>query len=377
GNLGETYKTEPKIITGYQLIETPENATGTFTEEAQTVTYVYALIVEEPTQGAPIEINYVDETGKAVAEPEKLTGNLGETYKTEPKIITGYQLIETPENATGTFTEEAQTVTYVYALIVEEPKESEVPETIEIILDGSPVEVYPGITVIVKDTQTTIQLPDDLPAGTLLQVLTTQLETQEGLTQAGEVYDFVFTYPKGEKDYTGEFILTMGVTETSDQTALYHYQKDSQKWERIGGTRENDVITATVTHFSIYGVLLEETVSPIPEEETPEPKEPSEQQPTESSKEKQTPKPKETEDSNPPEKDSKKEKSPALSPTTDTTAVTGAAEQTINLQENSDKTTTAGDLPHTATQQYNWLLAGIALLLLGGGSALWFRHKKD
>ncbi|MBM7679075.1 OmpL47-type beta-barrel domain-containing protein, partial [Gracilibacillus alcaliphilus] len=129
GNLGEAYKTEPKIITGYQLIETPENATGTFTEEAQTVIYVYALIEEEPTQGAPIEVNYVDETGKAVAEPEKLTGNLGEAYKTEPKVITGYQLIETPENATGKFTEEAQTVTYVYAPIEEEPTQ------------GAPIEV--------------------------------------------------------------------------------------------------------------------------------------------------------------------------------------------------------------------------------------------
>nr|WP_283092962.1 MucBP domain-containing protein [Planococcus sp. MSAK28401] len=114
GTVGEEYATEPVEIEGYVVIETPENATGEFGEEAQTVTYVYAKVAEDLT------VEYVDEDGNELAESTTQTGTVGEEYATEPVEIEGYVVIETPENATGEFGEEAQTVTYVYAKVAED-----------------------------------------------------------------------------------------------------------------------------------------------------------------------------------------------------------------------------------------------------------------
>ncbi|GAB2533947.1 MucBP domain-containing protein [Gracilibacillus alcaliphilus] len=361
GNIGESYQTYPANIEGYKLLQTSENAAGEFTNEAQTVIYLYAP-VEEAAE-AMILIAYVDEAGQPIASRETRLGVVGEQYKTEPKKIEGYQLIQTPENATGTFTEKAQTVTYVYAQ--EKTIEPKAPETIEIELDQPPLEMFPAITVTIKETQTIIELPADLPEGTRLQVKSVDSLTFEGFQVAGELYDFIFIYPEGKEDYTGEFILTMGVTEASDQAVIYYYQDDSGEWERIGGTREKDLVTATVTHFSIYGVLLAEADSPIPKEETPEPKE--------SGKEEQKQKPKETKKSTQPQTDSKQAADSALpKQTIGSTAVTGAGEQGTGLEQNTEAKT--GDLPNTATQQYHWLLAGSILILLSG-SIWWFRRN--
>ncbi|NAB86225.1 hypothetical protein GUJ10_13495, partial [Enterococcus faecalis] len=108
GNVGEKYETQAKEIPGYALKEKPSNATGTYKEETQTVTYVYKR------QQGVVQVKYVDEQGREVAPTETLTGNVGEKYETQAKEIPGYALKEKPSNATGTYKEETQTVTYVY-----------------------------------------------------------------------------------------------------------------------------------------------------------------------------------------------------------------------------------------------------------------------
>ncbi|MDB7087601.1 MucBP domain-containing protein, partial [Enterococcus mundtii] len=109
GKIGESYETAPKEIKDYVVKETPKNAKGTFSDQAQTVTYVY-----EKAEGEAVTINYVDEEGNALADPETLTGKIGESYETRPKEIKDYVVKETPKNAKGTFSDQAQTVTYVY-----------------------------------------------------------------------------------------------------------------------------------------------------------------------------------------------------------------------------------------------------------------------
>ncbi|PEF44623.1 hypothetical protein CON22_20790 [Bacillus cereus] len=79
---------------------------GTITQSVETV--------EEELEGAPVTVVYEDEDGKEVAPSEKLTGKEGETYKSKAKEIKDYTLKETPTNANGEFTSEAQTVRYVY-----------------------------------------------------------------------------------------------------------------------------------------------------------------------------------------------------------------------------------------------------------------------
>src|SRR5690625_4078664 len=125
GAIDDPYETEPKDIDGYELIETPDNATGEFTEDDQTVTYVYKPVEETPEEGT-VDVEYVDEDGNPVAKPETETGDVGDPYETEPKDIDGYELIETPDNAIGEFTEDDQTVTYVYKPVEETPEEGTV-----------------------------------------------------------------------------------------------------------------------------------------------------------------------------------------------------------------------------------------------------------
>ncbi|EAF5413096.1 LPXTG cell wall anchor domain-containing protein [Listeria monocytogenes] len=111
GNIGESYSTQPKTIAGYTLTTIPPNAKGTFTTNAQTVTYVYTPIA---ISALPVTVNYLDENGKEIADSVVLNGHVGEAYNTLAKEIDGYTLIKTPTNANGVFSAEAQSIDYIY-----------------------------------------------------------------------------------------------------------------------------------------------------------------------------------------------------------------------------------------------------------------------
>ncbi|EHO5894043.1 TPA: MucBP domain-containing protein [Listeria monocytogenes] len=111
GTVGDNYTTEPKNIDGYTLTTTPDNATGTFNTSSQTVTYVYTKNI---VAAEPVTVNYVDANGKTLAPSETLNGTIGDTYNATAKQIDGYTLSAEPTNATGQFTNSAQTVNYIY-----------------------------------------------------------------------------------------------------------------------------------------------------------------------------------------------------------------------------------------------------------------------
>lgn len=70
-------------------------------------------VVPEKKEGTVL-VHFVDENGNTIVIDETLTGNIGEKYTSEAKTITGYSLKEIRGNATGTFTDQQQEVTYVY-----------------------------------------------------------------------------------------------------------------------------------------------------------------------------------------------------------------------------------------------------------------------
>ena len=111
GNVGDTYTTEQKAITGYTFKEVQGNTTGTFTEAEQTVTYVYT---KDPVAGANVIAKYVDDKGNSINDNAVLNGNIGDPYSTEQKAIPGYTFKEIQGSASGQFTDKEQTVTYVY-----------------------------------------------------------------------------------------------------------------------------------------------------------------------------------------------------------------------------------------------------------------------
>lgn len=132
------------------------------------------------------------------------------------------------------------------------------PEVIWLGLDQPAVPVYADSLSKVKNTHVSIQLPADLPEGTTLRVETVNIAVV-GYEQAGEVYRFVFTYPDGHEDYTGDFALTLGVNSDAAHAAIYYYNEETKTLEYIGGEAADGVITAAVNHFSTYGVFVKKT----------------------------------------------------------------------------------------------------------------------
>ncbi|MGL9909905.1 MucBP domain-containing protein [Enterococcus sp. DIV0213h] len=109
GKVGLPYESEAKAIPGWFVAQTPSNATGTFSETAQEVVYVY-----ERSDAAPVTVKYEDTEGNELAAPTVMNGKIGLPYESEAKAIPGWFVAQTPSNATGTFSETAQEVIYVY-----------------------------------------------------------------------------------------------------------------------------------------------------------------------------------------------------------------------------------------------------------------------
>lgn len=109
GKIGLPYESEAISINGWTLKTKPENASGTFTDKPQEVTYVY-----ERAEAGVVTVKYQDEKGNDIAEATPLDGKVGLPYESETIGIKGWTLKETPENASGTFTEETQEVLYIY-----------------------------------------------------------------------------------------------------------------------------------------------------------------------------------------------------------------------------------------------------------------------
>ncbi|MDT2600259.1 MucBP domain-containing protein [Enterococcus hulanensis] len=111
GNVGDTYVSEQKIVDGYTFKEVQGEPTGLFTDQPKTVTYIYT---KTPEQAGDVTVKYQDTAGETIADDVLLTGNIGNTYVSEQKTIDGYTFKEVQGDPTGPFTNQPQTVTYVY-----------------------------------------------------------------------------------------------------------------------------------------------------------------------------------------------------------------------------------------------------------------------
>lgn len=132
GNVGDSYDASTDkyklAIDGYTLDATklPTNATGTLSKDAQSVTYIYSMNVTPIIMGTVL-VKYVDTDGNSISQEIVKSGNIGEGYITEKKIIDGYSFKEVQGKVSGQYTDQVQTVTYVYTQnnadsVIPEPK---------------------------------------------------------------------------------------------------------------------------------------------------------------------------------------------------------------------------------------------------------------
>ena len=114
GKVFDAYETKQKEFYGYRLTSVPENANGVMEESVIVVDYIYVL------NNADITVNYVDEAGNPLDEPDKSTVKVGDSYKTTEKEFDNYDLIKVEGEPEGNVPDGGVTVTYIYRLKVGE-----------------------------------------------------------------------------------------------------------------------------------------------------------------------------------------------------------------------------------------------------------------
>ncbi|WP_058306662.1 immunoglobulin-like domain-containing protein [Gracilibacillus massiliensis] len=204
---------------------------------------------------------------------------------------------------------------------------------------GQQTVVNAGELYYLTDSKVTIQMPDDLPAGTLLTIneADAQALVNKPFELAGSIFDFEIIYPEGSQQPTDPFLLTLEVDEANqdEEVAIYYYNEADQKWEKQESNSEaqQGMISAEVAHFSIYGVLMRETTGEQPNDNNePDPEQPKDnEQPTE------------------PEEEEKPQ----------------------NGEDKQDNK----ELPDTATTLFNWLAIGSLLVIVGVGLVVIRRRK--
>ncbi|WP_165006679.1 MULTISPECIES: MucBP domain-containing protein [unclassified Enterococcus] len=112
GKLGESYETEEKQFEGYELVTVKGMAKGKYTNEPQSVIYLYKKSIA--VKNGHVTVYHEDEEGKELASSVIIQGPVGSEYTTEPIVIENYELADVSGESTGTFSEAAQIVTYHY-----------------------------------------------------------------------------------------------------------------------------------------------------------------------------------------------------------------------------------------------------------------------
>ena len=101
------------VIPGYTASKPASDSVDGLTQDSKdnVQTIVYA---KNPVAGGNVTAKYVDENGNPIADDVIASGNVGDPYSTTQKDVPGYTFKEVQGNPTRSFTDQDQTVTYVY-----------------------------------------------------------------------------------------------------------------------------------------------------------------------------------------------------------------------------------------------------------------------
>ncbi|MFC6290335.1 MucBP domain-containing protein [Levilactobacillus angrenensis] len=201
GMVGDDYTTSPLTITGYQLKTTPANATGTYSDQAIDIVYVY----DETTSS--VTIHYQDTAGQSLLADKMITGQVGSDYVVTYPEITGYTYSRTDGQATGVYADSPTEITFIYSKnAVTPPITPPVTPTTEVTVtvhyqtaDGTPVSPDVVITGHAGDGYQT-QPAATVPAG--YQLVTTPVNATGvmGTTNADVTYIYAVPTTGGDGD---------------------------------------------------------------------------------------------------------------------------------------------------------------------------------
>lgn len=123
------------------------------------------------------------------------------------------------------------------------------------------IEVKAGDEIKISNSGTSVLLPESLPANTKLEI--SQVKDKnllKNIKLAGDIFDFTFIFPEGADVPEDSYVLTMGINEDLDPTKLgiYYFNEKTGAWEFVGGEVKDGKISTEVGHFSTYAVLIDE-----------------------------------------------------------------------------------------------------------------------
>lgn len=113
GFVGKTFAISTPEIVGYTLKETIGNPSGSFTDQEQTVTFIYeeASVIKKKGQ---VIAHYVDTDNNTIKDDFVLVDVIDVPFNLEKPEIEGYTFKEVTGPTSGKLTEEDQEVTYIY-----------------------------------------------------------------------------------------------------------------------------------------------------------------------------------------------------------------------------------------------------------------------
>ncbi|WP_206912480.1 hypothetical protein IGL98_003310 [Enterococcus sp. DIV0840] len=71
-------------------------------------------VTDEPQDGAPVTVSYLDDAGNPISEPTVLNGKIDAAFSVLPKELDNWIVKSTPENTEGTFTQNPQEFIFIY-----------------------------------------------------------------------------------------------------------------------------------------------------------------------------------------------------------------------------------------------------------------------
>jgi len=127
GKLDTEFKLTAKEIAGYKLEDGKTTISGKFEQGVKTVTFTYVEDKKgEASVMGSVVVKYVDKNGNEIANRERLTGKIGEAYKTTERKIDGYTFLRATGSGAkdGKFAEGITIIEYQYEAVALESRVS-------------------------------------------------------------------------------------------------------------------------------------------------------------------------------------------------------------------------------------------------------------
>ncbi|MBS8265668.1 LPXTG cell wall anchor domain-containing protein [Mesobacillus boroniphilus] len=332
-----------------------EGTTYTFTNLSSGQKYIVTIQAFDTTSSAVMYETVVLHTLAAPKDDEPVNPEEPNKGESEPKTVVAVPAVTNGKASVSN--EEVAKVeaggTFEVSLVTEENQQE-----IDIVLTKEQLKELKdkGASLSVKDQEVTLGFPLSIFAE---EDTNLQLKKLPAVNDArSAVYDFTITQgdtivSQFSEPVTLTFNVNLDGLEDPSNLKVFYFNEETKEWELIGGTYENGEVTAQTNHFSIYTVFEVTSSGDVPSNQNPANAESDEEAGI-------------TPEENDSDQTTVESSQPGTNQQTENTVENKDAVQSEDIQNNeSDQTTETqkNELPDTATNTFNVIAAGLALIV--------------